>query len=144
MNWHADAYIAAHTALLEAIDAAYNAAISPTSTPAYIEICDNSTTPVVLATLPLLDDSGPPSAGSVNGTTGELVFKFGEPDAAAANGGDISFARLKDYAGKIWLNNLECTASGFPSPMTGKLVVNSMVVVQGAPFEGISFTMAGA
>jgi hypothetical protein len=129
MNWHEDAYIEAHTALLNAIDAA--------GATCYVEICNSAN--LVLATLPL---SFP--AGEVNPTTGALVFDFGDPDAAAANGGEAHHGRLKDKNGKIWLDNLLCTAAGFPAPMTGMLVLNSLTVVEDAPFEGVSLAMAGA
>lgn len=136
MNWNPEAYIAAHTALLAAIDAAY----ATYNQPAYIEICNDAATPLVLATLPLDE----PSVGEVSPTTGAVTFHFGAPDPAAANDGTAHHGRLKDAAGTIWLNNLECVADGFPSPMTGKLVLNALAVVSGAPFEGVSLTMAGA
>jgi len=124
MNWHADAYIAIHTALLDEIDAA--------GATCYVEICDSSD--VVLSTLPL-----DYPAGAVNGTTGQLVMAFGARDEEAANGGTASYGRLKDHADKIWLDEVPCSAGS--TPVANTLVLTSLTVVAGAPVEGISFTI---
>lgn len=119
-TYSAAAKIAAHTAFLGLIDAGSGAG--------YIAIRDASD--VLLAQVPL-DDPG----GTVNGTTGQLTLAIAGRDESADASGTAAYAEVCDSDDTV---HLSLPAQVGTVAVSGKLVVNTLSVVAGAPFEILS------
>jgi hypothetical protein len=122
-TYSADAKIDAHTAFLALIDAGSGAGA--------VKIRDSSD--VLLATCPLDDP-----AGTVNGTTGQLTFAFDGRDEAADANGTIAYAEFCDSDGTV---HLSIPAQAGTSPVSGKIVFNTLTVIAGTPVEILSATI---
>ena len=82
-----------------------------------------------LAQVPLNDP-----CGTVNGTTGQLTFSFSglSPGATA---GAVSFGEFCDSDGTPYLSLPADTGT---SAVVGKIIINSLTLVSGAPVEILS------
>lgn len=120
------ALVAAHTALRDLID-------SHATLPGVLRIRDVSD--VLLAEIPLADP-----CGTVTGATGQLVLDV-DPvprDDSAAAGGTAAYAELCDGAGAVHLT-IPCQEGD--TPVAGKVVLQSLTIVAGAPIELVSLTV---
>ena len=122
-TYSAAALVAAHTAFKTLIDAGASAG----------SIKIRSATDVLLAQVPLSDP-----CGTVNGSTGQLVFAIAGPDASADTGGTAAYAEFCDSAGLVHLA-LPAQAGG--SAVSGYLVINTLSLVAGAAVEVLSATV---
>lgn len=119
--WNPTAIAASNTALLTLLD-------SHATLPAKITIHDAAD--VLLASIDLTDP-----AGTVSGTTGVLTLAQGAREDAAPAGGTASYGTIRDGAGTAY-RSLPCEAGA--EPVVGKLVLNTLAIVQGAPVELVS------
>lgn len=119
-TYSAAAKIAAHTAFLALLDAG--------SAGGLVRIRDDSD--VLLAEIQLGDP-----AGTVNGTTGQLTLDITGPDDAAAASGTAAYGELCDSDGTV---HLSLPTQEGSSAVSGKLVMNTLTVVSGAPVELLS------
>jgi hypothetical protein len=126
MAWSLAVEIAVQTAILAALDA--NGAASK------VDIYDSGN--VLLSTLPFTFP-----AGVVSGTTGQLSLTFGDRDEAAAATGTAAYVQLKTATGVVVENSIPCEAGSIP--VSGKFVMPSLSIVQGAPVEGTSPFLIG-
>jgi hypothetical protein len=126
MAWSLAVEIAVQTAILAALDA--NGAASK------VDIYDSGN--VLLSTLPFTFP-----AGVVSGTTGQLALDFGDRDEAAAATGTAAYIQLKTATGVVVEDNIPCEAGSIP--VSGKFVMPSLSIVQGAPVEGTSPFLIG-
>ena len=126
MAWSLAVEVAVQTAILAALDA--NGAASK------VDIYDSGN--VLLSTLPFTFP-----AGVVSGTTGQLSLDFGARDEAAAATGTAAYVQLKTATGVVVEDNIPCEAGS--TPVSGKFVMPSLSIVQGAPVEGTSPFLIG-
>lgn len=117
------AKIAAHTTFRDLIDAG--------SGPGKIRI--RSGADVLLAEIILTDP-----CGSVNGTTGQLVFTLAGPDVSADATGVAAYAEFCDSANTV---HLSVPATTGTSPSSGFIVLNTTSIVSGGPVEVLSATL---
>jgi hypothetical protein len=120
------ALVAAHTALRDLLD-------SHATEPGYLEIYDDSETPVLLGTITLGDP-----CGTVNAGTGQLTFAETVRDEAADASGTADHGVFKTGAGDVVLT-LDCQAGA--SPVEGFLVLNSLTIIAGGPIELVGATV---
>jgi hypothetical protein len=121
-TFSAESLIAAHTALLNLID---------TGTAGSIKIYDNSD--VLLAQI-TLDDP----AGTVNGTTGQLTITMDGRDESANSSGTAAYATICESDGTV---HLSLPAQAGASPVSGKIVLNTLTIVSGLPVEILTVTI---
>lgn len=120
------ALVAAHTAIRDLLDSA-------DPSPGVLDIYDNSGTPVLLGTIELDLPSG-----TINGTTGQLTLVQGAREESAPASGTAAFGVFKAGDGTPVLT-LDCQAG--TEPVSGALVLNTLVVVAGGPIELVSATI---
>ena len=118
-TYSATALVAAHTTFRDLIDTG--------SGNGTIKI--RSSTDVLLATHPLLDP-----CGTVNGTTGQLTLSLGTRQNAVATG-TAAYAEICDVAGAV---HLALPTQLGSAAVSGRLVMNTLSVVSGAPVEILS------
>lgn len=118
-TYSATALIAAHTSFRDIIDTG--------SGNGTIKI--RSSADVLLATHPLLDP-----CGTVNGTTGQLTLSLGTRQNAVATG-TAAYAEICDVAGAV---HLALPVQVGAAAVSGKLVMNTLSIVSGAPVEILS------
>ena len=111
-TYSAAALIAANTSFKTLLDAG--------SGPAVIKIRDAAD--VLLATVAMTDP-----CGTVNGTTGQLVFGIAA-DATAAASGTAAYAELCDSTGTV---HLAVPVQAGTASVAGKLVLNTLSFVSG-------------
>lgn len=87
-----------------------------------------------LSTLPL---SYP--CGTVSGTTGQLTITFGARDEQAEASGTAAYAKVLTSASLVLIDNIPCAAG--TSAVADTCVLTSLTITQGAPVEGVSFTI---
>lgn len=121
-TFSAEALIAAHNTLLALID---------TGTAGKWRVRDASD--VLLAEGPLTDP-----AGTVNGSTGQFTLTPDGRDEAAAASGTVAYGEICESDNTVHLS-LPAQAGG--APVSGKLVVNTLTVIAGLPFEILSITI---
>jgi hypothetical protein len=119
-TYSVDAKVAAHTAFRDLIDA--------DTDPGYITIRDEDD--ILLAQIPLESPSG-----TVNGSTGQLVFDIAGRDESADESGEAAYAEFCDGAGLVHLA-MPCKQGGAPD--SGFMVLNTLTIVQGGPVEVLS------
>ena len=119
-TFSAAALIAAQTAFRDLVDAG--------SGPGVIRI--RSAGDTLLAEVALTDP-----CGTVNGTTGQLTLTAAGPDTSADAGGTAAYAQVCDSAGTV---HLSMPAESGISPVSGKVVFNTLTIVSGQPVEIIS------
>ncbi len=122
-TYSAAALVAAHTAFKDLIDAGSGAG--------KIRIRDSSD--VLLADVPLSDP-----CGSVNGTTGQLTFSISGPDTSANATGTAAYAEFADSDNTV---HLSLPAQAGTTPVSGKLVLNTLSIVSGGPVYILSATI---
>jgi len=88
---------------------------------------------VLLAQVPLTDP-----CGTVNGTTGQLTITAAGRDESANAGGTAAYGEVCDSDGLVHLA-LPAQAGG--SPVSGKLVLNTLTIIASAPVEVVSMTV---
>lgn len=122
-TYSAAALVAAHTAFKNLIDAGSGAGS--------IKIRDSSD--VLLAQIPLTDP-----CGTVNGTTGQLTITPSGRDESADAGGTAAYGEFCDSDGVV---HLALPAQAGSSPVSGKIVINTLTIVSGGPVEVLSATI---
>lgn len=122
-TYSAAALIAAHTTFRDLIDAGAGAGA--------IKIRDASD--VLLAEIPLDDP-----CGTVNGTTGQLTLSIAGPDSSANASGTAAYAEVCDSDGVV---HLALPAQAGTTPVSGKIVINSLSIVSAGAVEIISATI---
>ena len=115
--------VAAHTAFRDLLDAGAGAGS--------IKIRDAAD--VLLAQIPLTDP-----CGTVNGTTGQLTLTMSGRDESADASGTAAYGEFCDSAGLVHLSLP--TQAGVES-VSGKLVLNTLVIVASGPVEVLSATV---
>lgn len=120
-TYSADAIVAANTAFRDLLDS---------GAAALLRIRNASDTLLYQATL-----SDP--SGTVNGSTGVLTIT---PPAAtnATTSGDAAYGELCTSAGAV---KLALPAQAGTTPVSGKLVLNTLALVAGAPVSIVSITI---
>lgn len=121
-TYSAAAKVAANTAFRDTVDSGSGAGS--------LKVRDSAD--VLLATIPLDDP-----CGTVNGTTGQLTLDFPAAANAVANG-TAAYGEICDSDGDVHLA-LPCQAGG--TPVSGKLVLNTLAIISGAPVEVVSATI---
>lgn len=119
-TYSAAALVAAHTSFRDLIDS---------GSAGILRIRDSAD--VLLASVPMSDP-----CGTVNGTTGQLTFSFSGTGTAAA--GTAAYGEFCTSAGVAHLS-LPCEAGTVA--VSGKLVLNTLTLVDGGPVEIVSATI---
>lgn len=119
-TYSAAALIAAHTTFRDLIDAG--------SAAGYVTIRDSAD--VLLAQIPLNDP-----CGTVSGTTGQLTFSIAGPDPSANASGTAAYGEICDSAGTV---HLALPTQSGTSAVSGKLVINTLLIVFDEPVELLS------
>jgi hypothetical protein len=117
------ALVAAHTAFRDLIDAGSGAG--------FVRIRNSAD--ALLAQVPLEDP-----CGAVNGTTGQLTFAIDGPDPAAGLTGTAAYAEFCDSDGLVHLALPSQTGT---TPVSGRIVLNTLSIVAGAPVYVLSATI---
>lgn len=117
------ALVAAHTALRDLVD----------SGPAAGFVRFRDADDVLLAQVPLADP-----CGTVNGTTGQLVFSVAGQDESADANGEAAYAELCDSTGAA---HLALPAQQGGAPVAGVVVMNTTTVLAGGPVAVFSATV---
>lgn len=120
-TYSAAALVAAHTSFRDLIDS---------GAAGFLRI--RSSTDTLLAQVPLSDP-----CGTVNGTTGQLTFSFSGPDDSAL-AGTAAYGEFCTSAGVVHLS-LPCEAGTVA--VSGKLVLNSLTLLEGGPVQILSATI---
>lgn len=122
-TYSAAALVAAHTSFRDLIDTGAGTG----------SIKIRNSADVLLAVCPLLDP-----CGTVNGGTGQLTFSIGARDEEAAATGTAAYAEFCDVAGAV---HLSLPAQAGTVAVSGKIVLNTLSIVLGAPVEVLSATI---
>lgn len=122
-TYSAAAKIAAHTALKDVIDSGSGAGL--------IRIRDAAD--VLLATATLSDP-----CGSVNGTTGQLTLSIASGDSSADATGTAAYGEICDSDGDV---HLALPAQTGTTAVSGKLVLNSLIIIATLPVSILSATI---
>lgn len=122
-TYSAAALVAAHTSFRDLIDSGSGAG--------FVRIRDSAD--VLLAQVPLDDP-----CGTVNGTTGQLTFAFDGRDESADAGGTAAYGEFCDSDGDV---HLALPTQAGASPVSGKLVMNTLSIVATGPVELLSATV---
>jgi hypothetical protein len=118
-TYSAAALVAAHTSFKDLIDA---------GTAGFIRI--RSAADTLLAQVPLSDP-----CGTVNGTTGQLVFSIAGPDTSADAGGTAAYAEFCDSAGTV---HFSLPAQSGVVAVSDVVVINTLTIVAAAPVYVVS------
>lgn len=121
-TYSAAAKVAAHNALVALIDTG--------SGNGTIKI--RTSADALLATVNLDDP-----CGTVNGTTGQITLAIDNTPNASATG-TAAYAEICDVAGAVVLS---LPAEAGSSPVSGKIVLNTLALVSGTPVEILSATI---
>lgn len=122
-TYSAAALVAAHTAFRDLIDSGAGAG--------FVRIRDSAD--ALLAQVPLSDP-----CGTVNGTTGQLTFSIAGPDTSADASGTAAYAEFCDSDGDV---HLALPAEQGSSPVSGKIVLNTLSIISGGEVTVISATI---
>lgn len=122
-TYAAAALVAAQTSFRDLLDSGSGAGL----------IRVRSATDVLLAEIVLTDP-----CGTVNGTTGQLTITPAGPDTSANASGTAAYGELCNSAGTVYLS---LPAQAGASPVSGKLVLNTLTIVSGGPVEIVSATI---
>lgn len=117
-----DAIIAAHQSLIDLIDGGATAG----------KIIVRNSADGILAQIPLADP-----CGTINGTTGQLTFDIDDPDLSADASGTAAYVEFADSDSTVYLQVPAVTGT---TPIAGKVVFNTLNVVEGYPVTMLSFT----
>lgn len=119
-TYSAAALIAAHTSFRDLLDSGSGAG--------FVRVRDASD--VLLAQIPLSDP-----CGSVDGTTGQLTLSIAGADSSADATGTAAYCEICDSDGDV---HLALPAQSGTSPVSGKIVINTLSIVAAAPVEILS------
>ena len=122
-TYSAAALVAAHTSFKNLIDAGTGAGS--------IKIRDAAD--VLLSQVALLDP-----CGTVNGTTGQLVFAIAGPDASADAGGTAAYGEFCDSDGLV---HLALPAQQNVVAVSGYITLNTLTIVAGGPVDVLTATV---
>lgn len=122
-TYSAAALIAAHTSFRDLIDSGSGAG--------FVRIRDSGD--VLLAQVPLSDP-----CGTVSGTTGQLTFSVVGPDTAADATGTAAYGEVCDSDGDV---HLSLPSQVGTSAAAGKIVLNTLSIVSGAPVTILGATI---
>lgn len=123
-TYSATALVQAHTSFRDLIDSGSSAG--------FVRIRNSSDT--LLAQIPLADP-----CGTVNGTTGQLTFDVtNAKDTSADATGTAAYAEFCDSDGDV---HLSLPAEAGTTPVSGKIVLNTLSIVSGGPVELVSATI---
>lgn len=123
-TYSAAALVAAHTSFRDLIDSG--------SAAGFVRVRDSAD--VLLAQIPLADP-----CGTVNGTTGQLTLDVtSAKDSSADASGTAAYAEFCDSDGDV---HLSLPAQAGTSPVSGKIVLNTLSIVAGGPVELVSATV---
>lgn len=122
-TYSAAALVAAHTAFRDLIDSGAGAG--------FVRIRDSAD--ALLAQVPLSDP-----CGTVNGTTGQLTFSIAGPDSSADANGTAAYGEFCDSDGDV---HLALPAEQGASPVSGKIVLNTLSIITGGTVTIISATI---
>ena len=122
-TYSAAAKVAAHTSFRDIIDSGSGAGF----------IRFRTSADALLGTVPLSDP-----CGSVDGGTGQLTLSIAGPDTSADASGTIAYAEVCDSDGDV---HLAIPAQAGSSPVSGKIVMNTLTVLVGGPIEILSATI---
>lgn len=117
------ALVAAHTSFRDLIDSG--------SGPGFVRIRNSAD--ALLAQVPLDDP-----CGTVDSGTGQLTFAFDGRDEAADLSGTAAYAEFCDSDGDV---HLALAAQAGASPVSGKVVLNTLSIIADGPVEIISATI---
>lgn len=122
-TYSVDALVAAQTSFMNLLDSG--------SGPGSIKI--RSAADVLLAEIPLTDP-----CGSVDGGTGQLTITPDGRDESADAGGTAAYAEFCDSDDNV---HLSLPAQAGASPVSGKVVLNTLTIVATGPVEVVSATI---
>ena len=122
-TYSATALVAANTSFRDLIDSGSGAGS--------VKIRDSAD--VLLAQIPLTDP-----CGTVNGTTGQLTITASARDESADATGTAAYGEFCDSTGAVHLA-LPAQAGG--TAVSGKIVINTLSIIAGAPVELVSATI---
>lgn len=122
-TFSAAAIIAAHTSLKNLIDGG--------SSNGKIRVRNSAD--VLLADVPLVDP-----CGTVNGTTGQLVFAISGPDTSADVSGTAAYVEFVDSDNVVYLS---LPAIQGTAPVSGKVVFNTLAITETLPVTALSATV---
>lgn len=123
-TYSAAALVAAHTSFRDLIDSG--------SAAGYVNVRDSAD--VLLAQIPLADP-----CGTVNGTTGQLVFNVASAEDLSANAsGTAAYAEFCDSDGDV---HLALPTEAGSSAVSGKFVINTLTIVLETPVQIVSATI---
>lgn len=123
-TYSAAALVAAHTAFRDLIDSGSGAGL--------IRIRDSAD--VLLAEITLADP-----CGTVNGTTGQLTFSsMPRSDSSANASGTAAYGEICTSAGAA---HLALPAQAGTSPVSGKIVLNTLTITSGQAVSILSTTI---
>ena len=122
-GYSAAAWIAAHTALLTLIEDG--------ASDSKIKLYDGSD--VLLGEF-VIDDA----TSDVSGTTGDITIAISTQEDAAIAGGTASYLDICDGDGAV-VYRMSCQQG--TEAVSGKCVMNSLTIIQGAPVDIISATI---
>lgn len=117
------AFVVVHTALRDLLDAGSGAG----------SVKIRNAADLLLAQIPLTDP-----CGTVSGTTGQLTLTAAARDESADAQGTAAYGELCDSAGLV---HLALPAQAGSSAVSGKLVLNTLTILSGAPVEVVSITI---
>lgn len=122
-TYSAAALVAAHTSFRDLIDSGSGAG--------FIRI--RTSADLLLGQIPLTDP-----CGTVNGTTGQLTLTASGTDPSADQNGTAAYGEICDSDGDV---HLALPAEAGTSPVSGKIVLNSLSITAGNPIELVSATI---
>lgn len=122
-TYSAAALVAAHTAFRDLIDSGSGAGL--------IRIRDSAD--VLLAEMTLADP-----CGTVNGATGQLTLTMPQSDASANASGTAAYGEICTSAG---VAHLALPAQAGTSPVSGKIVLNTLTITSGQAVSILSVTI---
>lgn len=122
-TYSAAALVAAHTAFRDLIDSGSGAGL--------IRVRDSAD--VLLAEITLADP-----CGSINETTGQLTLTMPQSDSSANATGAADYGEICTSAG---VAHLVLPAQAGTSPVSGKLVLNTLTITAGQPVSILSTTI---
>ena len=88
---------------------------------------------MLLADVPLVDP-----CGTVNGTTGQLVFAISGPDTSADVSGTAAYVEFVDSDNVVYLS---LPAIQGTAPVSGKVVFNTLTITETLPVTALSATV---
>jgi hypothetical protein len=89
---------------------------------------------VLLSQVPMTDP-----CGTINGATGVLTLTFSGPDPSAEASGTAAYGEMCNSDGVVYLS---LPAQAGASPVSGKLILNSLAIAALSPVEILTATIS--